>query len=101
MTVTKTEHPYVIRVNDLCGGRPVVKGTRIPIWLIVGWLKDGYSPEQIQEEIYPHLSLAQIYDAISFYYDHQEKIEADIAANTPAEEELEQRRAQWRSRKSS
>lgn len=88
-------------MEGVCGGRPVIKGTRIPVWLIVGWLRDGCSPEQIQQEIYPHLSLAQLYDAISFYYDHQGEIEADIAANTPTEQELEQRRAQWRSPRSS
>ncbi len=101
MTITKTEHPYVVRVRGVCGGRPVIKDTRIPVWLIVGWLKDGRSPEQIQKEIYPHLSLAQLYDALSFYYDHQQEVEADIAANTPTERELEQRRGQWQSRRSS
>ena len=100
MAIIQTEHPYVVQISDVCGGRPVIKGTRIPVWLIVGWFKDGYSPEQIQQEIYPHLSLAQIYDALSYYHDHTAEIDAQIAAQTPSEAELEQRRAQWQSRKS-
>ena len=32
----------------------------------------------------PHLSLAQIYDAPSFYYDHQADVDADIEANREA-----------------
>ncbi len=101
MAITKTEHPYIVRVKGVCGGRPVIKGTRIPVWLIAGWAKDSYSPEEIQQEIYPQLSLAQIYDALSYYYDHQTEIDIDLAANTPTEEELEKRRAQWQGRKSS
>jgi len=101
MIVTKTEHPYIVRVRGVCGGKPVVKGTRIPAWLIAGWFKDGYSPEQMQQEIYPHLFLAQIYDALSYYYDHQEELDSEIAANTPAEEELGERRARWQERSSS
>ena len=85
MGITKTEHPHIIRAKGVCGGRPIVKGTRIPVWLIAGWFKDGYSPERIKQEIYPHLSLAQIYDALSYYHDHQDEIDSEIVANTPAE----------------
>ncbi|MDD1777200.1 MAG: hypothetical protein LUQ65_03455 [Candidatus Helarchaeota archaeon] len=37
----------------------------------------------IGEEIlasYPHLSFAQIHDAISYYFDHREEIEQDISS---------------------
>jgi uncharacterized protein (DUF433 family) len=40
----------------------------------------GHTPEEIHVKV-PHLSLAQIYDALSFYYDHQADIDADIEAN--------------------
>jgi uncharacterized protein (DUF433 family) len=40
----------------------------------------GSAAEEIQAKL-PHLSLAQIHDALSFYYDHQEEIDADIEAN--------------------
>ena len=32
--------------------------------------------------MYPQLTPAAIYDAISFYYDHQDEIDRFIAANT-------------------
>lgn len=101
MAITQTEHPYIVRISDVCGGRSVIKGTRIPVWLIVGWFKDGYSPAQIQQEIYPQLSLAQIYDALSYYHDHAVEIDAQIALQTPTEEELARRRTKWQSRRSS
>jgi len=101
MVVTPTEHPYIVRISGVCGGRPVIKGTRIPVWLIIGWFKDGYSPEQIRQEIYPHLSLAQIYDALSYYHDHTAEVDAELALQTPTEEELQQRRTRWQNRRSS
>ena len=33
-TVYKTEHPYVERVPGVCGGAPIIKGTRIAVRLI-------------------------------------------------------------------
>ena len=37
----------------------------------------GWSPEEIHEQ-HPHLSLAQIHAALSYYYDHQSDIDAEI-----------------------
>ena len=34
-------------------------------------------PEEFVEQ-YPHLTLAQVYDALSFYYDHRPEIERDL-----------------------
>jgi uncharacterized protein (DUF433 family) len=44
----------------------------------------GETPEEILEK-YPHLTLAQVYDALSYYYDHQEEIDRDMEADTEAE----------------
>lgn len=95
MATVKTEHPHIVRAEGVCGGDPVIKETRIPVWAIAGWLKQGYSLRSIKEEIYPHLSLAQLHDAASYYYDHQDEIEAQLQANSPSEEELKERREQW------
>lgn len=40
-------------------------------------LADGSSPEEIHFE-HPHLSLAQIHAALSYYYDHQQAFDAEI-----------------------
>ena len=37
----------------------------------------GFSPEEIHFQ-YPDLSLAQIHAALSYYYDHQAEIDAEI-----------------------
>lgn len=72
-------HPYVTQVEGVAGAKPVIRGTRTPVRSIVAYHRTGNTPEEIQAKL-PHLSLAQIYDALSFYYDHQSEIDADIEA---------------------
>jgi len=38
----------------------------------------GWSPEEIHEH-YPYLTLAQIYAALAYYFDHRDEIDQDIA----------------------
>ena len=37
----------------------------------------GWSPEEMHLQ-HPHLSLSQIHAALSYYYEHQEELDADI-----------------------
>jgi uncharacterized protein (DUF433 family) len=79
-TLVKTEHPYIVRKSGVCGGSPIINGSRITVRLIAQLVKTGSSAEEIFAS-YPHLSLAQIHDAISYYFDHREEIEQDIEDN--------------------
>jgi uncharacterized protein (DUF433 family) len=70
-------------------------------------LVHGSSPEEIHFQ-YPHLSLAQVYAALAYYYEHQNELDSEIQrrwqevnqmaaleANTPLQQRLrELRRAQ-------
>jgi hypothetical protein len=47
--------------------------------------KLGYSIEEILDGL-PHLTPAQVYDALSYYHDHQAEIESDIATSEDMEE---------------
>jgi uncharacterized protein (DUF433 family) len=78
--VEPTEHPYVVRREGVLGGRPVLRGSRIPVWLIAAMWKGGDSLEEIGQA-YPHLEPAALYDAIGYYLDHQEETESEIAEN--------------------
>ncbi len=79
-TLIKTEHPYIVRKSGVCGGSPIIDGSRITVRLIAQLVKTGSSAEEILAS-YPHLSLAQIHDAISYYFDHREEIAQDIEDN--------------------
>ncbi len=75
-----TDHPHIVRTEGICGGRPRIKGTRISVRLVAEFHKMGESVEDILI-MYPHLTSAAVYDAVSYYYDHLEEIEAEIEAN--------------------
>jgi uncharacterized protein (DUF433 family) len=73
MTATvRTEHPHIVRAAGAGGEKVVIAGTRISVAFIVGQLRAGDTPEDILAS-YPHLSPAGVYDAISYYYDHQDE----------------------------
>jgi uncharacterized protein (DUF433 family) len=46
-------------------GKPTIKGTRISVELILGWLAHGWSFEQILES-YPHIAREDILAALAF-----------------------------------
>ncbi len=48
----------------------------------------GTGPEEITTRL-PHLTLAQIFDALSYYSDHQEEINAYIERNRVPDELLD------------
>ena len=72
------QHPYIEKKAGVCGGEPVIKGTRIRVSLIAELERGGQSVDEIIAS-YPHLNHAQVYDALSYYYDHREEIERAIA----------------------
>ncbi|MBM4065956.1 MAG: DUF433 domain-containing protein [Planctomycetes bacterium] len=77
------KHPYIEKRQGVCGGEPVIAGTRISVCLIVEIEKAGHSADEMVA-LYPHITHAQIYDALSYYYDHKEEIEKMIEENKEA-----------------
>src|SRR2546421_9435783 len=47
----------------------------------------GWSPEEMHRQ-HPHLSMAQIHAALSYYYEHQNEADADIERRDRYVEEL-------------
>jgi uncharacterized protein (DUF433 family) len=78
--VQPTEHPHIVRVAGVCGGRPTIKDNRIAASHIVQLYKGGDTMDEIFQA-HPHLQAAAVYDAISYYLDHQQEIEQEIAEN--------------------
>jgi uncharacterized protein (DUF433 family) len=75
-------HPYVEVVESRSGPHPVVKGTRIGVNVIIGYIRAGYSPDDLVNDFFPHLTLAQIYDVLSYYEDHRAVIDAALETHT-------------------
>ncbi len=90
----------------VCGGKPRIAGHRIRVQDIVVWYEMmGLSADEIIYH-YPSITLADVYAALSYYYDHLEEIRQNIresetfaqelAAKTPSilQRKLKQRNAQ-------
>lgn len=80
-TALKVRHPHIVSRKGFCGGSPVIAGTKFPVRSVVNYvLRQGMTPEELAAE-FDHLTLAQIHDALSYYYDHQRDVDQDMAAN--------------------
>jgi uncharacterized protein (DUF433 family) len=61
---------YVTFHPEIQGGKPVIRGTRITVRVLVQTvLRQGIPAEVVSKEF--QISLAAIYDALSFYYDNR------------------------------
>jgi uncharacterized protein (DUF433 family) len=85
----------ITRSDEVRGGRPRVAGTGVTVQRIVGWYKQGLTPEEITTEL-PHLSRAQVYAALTYYHANRDAIEADMAAAEVEAQHLEKRYASQR-----
>ncbi len=79
MAVVLTEHPHVVRAAHR-RGEPIIAGTGVTVRAVVELMRLYADPLRVRDAL-PHLSLAQIYDALSYFHDHQEEVEAWIARN--------------------
>lgn len=78
--IETTDHPHIVKTEGVRGGRPIIRGTGITVELIASFFKAGESLEDILL-YYPQLKSAQIYDAISYYLDHQTEIDKYFEKN--------------------
>lgn len=75
-TAHATKHPYIIKDPKIQGGKAVIAGTRIPVSTIIVWYHMGFDIQEILDK-YPQLSPSEVYDALSYYYDHKDEIDAE------------------------
>ncbi len=78
--INSTEQPHVVREDDILGGEPIIRGTRVPVRAIVEMWRLGVRPEEIPSRL-PHLTLSQVFGALSYFSDHQDEIMRYIECN--------------------
>lgn len=60
-------------------GVPIVAGTTIKVVeLVMAQAAYGWSPEELHFQ-HPYLTLGQIHAALTYYWDHKDEMDADIA----------------------
>jgi uncharacterized protein (DUF433 family) len=70
----------ILITPDVHHGDPCVKGTRIPVSVIVGSLADGITPEEIRDA-YPQLTAEDIQAALGYT---AEAVQHDVLLPLPA-----------------
>jgi uncharacterized protein (DUF433 family) len=72
---SKTLDDHIDVTADIAGGKPRIRGRRITVQDIAIWHERlGKSADEIAAEY--DLTLADVYAALAYYFDHREEIEA-------------------------
>lgn len=82
----KTEHPHIVQIEGVCGGEPVVDGLRIAVRHVVTLHQQGEAIADIAESL--GISEAQVFHALSYFFDHREEIMTLIAREELANDRI-------------
>jgi uncharacterized protein (DUF433 family) len=85
---------HIISTPGVCGGKPRIAGHRLKVQHIaVEYERLNMTPEQICDA-HPGLTLAEVFAAMAYYFEHREEILADIAADEEFVAEFEKQQPQ-------
>jgi len=67
---------------------PYIAGTRTKVLeVVLDHLAHGWDAQEVHRQ-HPHLSLAQVYCALAYYYDHQGELDRQIEAGLESVERI-------------
>jgi uncharacterized protein (DUF433 family) len=75
-----TGSPGVVKTSGVAGGEACIRHTRIPVWLLEQFRRDGWTEAQILEN-YPTLRAIDLVNAWNYTGVHTDEIDAAIQAN--------------------
>lgn len=69
---------HITQTPGVCGGRACIAGHRVRVLDVVAWHeKRGYSPDEIVD-LFPGITLADVYAALTYYFDNRQEIEEEF-----------------------
>ena len=81
MATRTVEQVHIVKNEGICGGQPRIAGTRIKVQhIVLEYERLGWIPDQICDA-HPGLTLADVYAAIAYYYDHKNEIDSAIQSD--------------------
>ena len=75
---TLTAYRHIVKRTDT--KEPIIQGTRISVRDVVEQWQMGASPEEIPTQ-YPHVTLAQVFEALAYYHDNKPEVDHFIEVN--------------------
>jgi uncharacterized protein (DUF433 family) len=89
MSQTNTEH--ILSKPEVCGGKPCVAGTRIRVQDIHVWHNlQCLSADEIVSR-FPQLTMADVYAALAYFWDHREEILLQMDAAAALVEQMKEK----------
>ena len=86
MIQTKAER--ILSKPGVCGGKPCIADTRIRVQDIYVWHElQGLSADEIVSR-FPHITMADVYAALAYYWDHREEIQRQMQEETALAEQM-------------
>ena len=83
-----TNHPFVVKKEGVCGGSPIIQGTRTRVIdIAIEYEILGPSPDEIINS-HPYLNLSQVHDALSYYYENRDELDQKIEPDQELIEKL-------------
>ena len=89
--MTDVIRKHIEIVEGASGPKARIVGSRVRVRDVVHWQQsEGWSAEEIAEQL-PTISVADVHAALAYYYDNQDAIEREIAAEDAYVEEMRRR----------
>ena len=74
----KQTYRYIVTVDGVRSGRPVIESTQIGVHDVVGPYLNGASVDDITREL-PPVTRAQVFECLAYYEDHKADIDFWVA----------------------
>lgn len=72
--------PGIEKNPDVCGGDACIVRTRIPVWLLAAWRRNGWTDQEILAQ-YPTLRPSDLANAWAYVSTHPSEIDSAIRDN--------------------
>jgi uncharacterized protein (DUF433 family) len=90
-TLSALSYPHISAEPQVMSGRPCIAGTRVRVMDVVGARNAGVSDEELREYFSSRdLTLSEIHAALTYYYDHQDEIDATLTEDAKLGRQAEQ-----------
>jgi uncharacterized protein (DUF433 family) len=81
--VLRTKKSWIEKTPGVCGGSACIRTTRIAVWLLAAWRKEGLTNARILVH-HPDLSDDDLEAAWAYYEKNRVEIDTEIARNEEA-----------------
>ena len=91
VALKQRSHPSITTKKSVCGGSPVIDGTRMRVIdIAIKYDRLGYSSDR-NVDLHPQLSLEQVHDALSYYYENRDALDQEIKLRRIRTEQLDKK----------